>query len=388
MGRRAQSKELEFGSDSFLDVVCNIVGILIILIVVVTVKVERQPKGSVVAAVDPVAAEVSPVLPDTVALIAEQQQVLAELQAAEQTIADEIGALQSESDTTDQAVQRVLEEQEMAKARRENEQLKTSQIRQKQTTLESDREAIAARVAVLQTAVEFRSRNALELGEAIATAADSNQIVDEQLRTATVETLRLQEVLEQTQRAAAPADRLEHRLSPVTKSVEKDELHFRIANGRISQIPIDELLERLKAQVLARRSTVMRFNQFEGTVGPVLGYNMTYVVEKEGPSTLEALQSGDGRMRINVSRWTITPDTTLADESIDESLKPGSRYRQSVETAAPDSVVTIWIYSDSFAGFAAVREVAHRLQLRVAARPLPMGTPIVGSPNGSRSTAQ
>ncbi len=43
MGRRAQTSELGFGSDSFLDVICNIVGILIILIVIVAVKVERQP---------------------------------------------------------------------------------------------------------------------------------------------------------------------------------------------------------------------------------------------------------------------------------------------------------------------------------------------------------
>ncbi len=115
---------------------------------------------------------------------------------------------------------------------------------------------------------------------------------------------------------------------------------------------------------------------------------MTYVVEKEGPSTLEALQSGDGRMRITVSRWTITPGEILSDESIEEAIKPGSRYRQVMETAAPETVLTMWIYQDSFSGFAALREVAHGLQLRVAARPLPAGTPIVGSPNGSRSTAQ
>ena len=58
MSRRAHRPELEFGSDSFLDVVCNIVGILIILIVVVAVKVERQPKGGVpVAAAQEVAVE-------------------------------------------------------------------------------------------------------------------------------------------------------------------------------------------------------------------------------------------------------------------------------------------------------------------------------------------
>ena len=100
------------------------------------------------------------------------------------------------------------------------------------------------------------------------------------------------------------------------------------------------------------------------------------------------LQSGDGRTRVNVSRWTIEPVESLVDETFDEAIRPGSRYRQGIETAVPDTVVTMWIYPDSFKGFAALREVAHGLQLRVAARPLPAGTPIVGSPSGSKSTAQ
>ncbi len=264
----------------------------------------------------------------------------------------------------------------------------TSRLRQQQSDLESDQKAIIARVAALQRTVDSRNEKTRSLGQALATAASSAHEMQEQLRTAVVETLQLQEVLEQNQQAAVPKDRLEHRLSPVTKAAEKAELHFRVINGRVSQIPIEELLERLKAQVQVRRSTVMRFNQFEGTVGPVGGYNMTYVVEKEGPTTLEALQSGDGRTRFNVTRWTIVPDDGLADETIEEAVRPGSRYRQIVETASPDTVATMWIYPDSFTGYSPLREVAHSLMLRVAARPLPAGTPIVGSPNGSQSRAQ
>jgi hypothetical protein len=42
MSRRGTDAEQEFGSDSFLDIIANIVGILIILIVVAGVKVARQ----------------------------------------------------------------------------------------------------------------------------------------------------------------------------------------------------------------------------------------------------------------------------------------------------------------------------------------------------------
>ncbi len=44
---RRPSSEIQFGSDSFLDVVCNIVAILIILVVIAGVRVGR---GAIVAA--------------------------------------------------------------------------------------------------------------------------------------------------------------------------------------------------------------------------------------------------------------------------------------------------------------------------------------------------
>ena len=43
MSRRRTSDDIEFGSDSFLDIVANIVGILIILIVVAGIKASATP---------------------------------------------------------------------------------------------------------------------------------------------------------------------------------------------------------------------------------------------------------------------------------------------------------------------------------------------------------
>jgi predicted nucleic acid-binding Zn-ribbon protein len=387
MNRRAQRPELEFGSDSFLDVVCNIVGILIILIVIVSVKMERQPTGgppsATVTAVTPKAEG-----PDQAALIARQQQTLLTLRDSDEQIAAQLALLDAESADAELRLQQVMEDQELARQQLSSDQEKANRLKLQVSDLESDKNAIAARIAVLQKAISEKGQNALVLGKALATAASTEKDLDQQLRTAIVETQQLQEILNSAEQTNAPKDRLQHRLSPVTKPVDRGELHFRLSNGRISQIPLEELLDRLKTQVLARRVAIMRFNQFEGTVGPVHGYTMTYTVEKEGPSTLEALQSGDGRTRVNVSRWTIEPDASLVDESFEEAVRPGSRYRQIIETSIPDTVVTMWIYPDSFKGFGPLREVAHALQLRVAARPLPAGTPIVGSPGGSKSTAQ
>ena len=43
MSRRKSTGDQEFGSDSFLDIIANIVGILIILIVVAGLRVAQQP---------------------------------------------------------------------------------------------------------------------------------------------------------------------------------------------------------------------------------------------------------------------------------------------------------------------------------------------------------
>jgi hypothetical protein len=386
MSRRARAPELEFGSDSFLDVVCNIVGILIILIVIVAVKVQRQPERTE-SQKDAVA---------TAQTLSARQS--AELEGRHSTLGrlnDMLSQLQQQLQSTHNEHQRdagLL--QQVAEARRDTEQqlqsVSQQKARQQRQVAEADveRQIALLRIAALKKSLTETESKTANAGQALTVVSSSADELTESLQTTVVETQKLQEVLQTAQLSSVPKDRLQHRLAPVTRPVESDEVHFRVSRNRISAIPLEELLERWKSQVLSRRSVMMRLNQFEGRVGPVNGYYLDYVVEKEGPSTLEALRNGETTTRVNMSRWTITVDPDAMEESIDEAVRPGSRFRQSIESIPPDSVITIWIYSDSFSSFPALREVAHGLQLRVAARPLPEGTPIVGSPNGSRSTAQ
>ena len=202
------------------------------------------------------------------------------------------------------------------------------------------------------------------------------------------ETLRLKEVLDKAESESASVDRIQHRLSPVGAASSDQELHFRLYKGRIAEIPLEALLERLKEQVSARRNVVMKFHRYDGSVGPVGGFHMQYTVERQAVSPLQALQYGQNAYRISVARWSILPGDTLDAETVDSALRIGSRFRQVLEAADAETVVTIWLYPQDFQYFQQLRELAHGLNLRVAARPLPEGTPIAGSPSGSRSTSQ
>jgi hypothetical protein len=386
MSRRAKAPGLEFGSDSFLDVVCNIVGILIILIVIVAVKVQRQPERSesqkdAVANAESLSALQSAELEGRQSTLGKLNDMLSQLQ-------QQLQSTQNEHQRDAGLLRQIAEARSEAEQQLESvSQQKTRQQRQA-AEANAELQMVSLRIAALKNSLTDTESRTADAGQALTIVSSSADELTRSLQTTVVETQKLQEVLHTAQLSSVATNRLQHRLAPVTRAVESDEVHFRVSRHRISAIPLEELLERWKSQVLSRRSVMMRLNQFEGRVGPVNGYYLDYVVEKEGPSTLEALRNGETTTRVNMSRWTITVDSDAMEESIDEAVRPGSRFRQSIESVPPDSVITIWIYSDSFSSFPALREVAHGLQLRVAARPLPEGTPIVGSPNGSRSTAQ
>ncbi len=391
MSRRMQRAELEFGSDSFLDVVCNIVGILIILIVVVGVRLQRQPRP-----VDPQPAlQAAAAAAEAAAQTAQQNAAVTTASAQRDTLQRDLTALETDERQLEHQLQTVATEtltarQESAAAKTQLAERQTQQETQgrREQKLAAERSATTARVASLKNSLKVSEQKHSELEAALRRTLDTEVQTQKKTQTVAVETLQLTEQLTAAQQQTQPADRLNHRLSPVTKPVESDEVHFRVAEGMVSMIPLNDLLDRLKDQVMSRRSTIMRFNQFEGQVGPVSGYSMKYTVEKEGGTALESLQTGDLRVRVSVSKWQLQPEESLLQEPIADALRPGSRFRQQLETCPPDSVVTIWVYENSFSQFAAIRELAHGLRLRVAARPLPEGTPIVGSPNGSRSSAQ
>lgn len=391
MSRRAQRAELEFGSDSFLDVVCNIVGILIILIVVVGVRLQRQPLPA-----DPKLAEqIAAAAAAAEALTAKQNAAVQTAGQNQLSLQNNLASLETDERQLQQELQNITADSQAAQQETAGVRAKlTAQQTQRDTQgrreqkLAAERNATAARIASLQNSLKLSEQKHSELEAALRRTLDTEKQTQQKNRTVAVETLQLTEQLTVAQQQTQPADRLNHRLSPVTKPVESDDVHFRVDGGKVSIIPLQDLLDRLKDQVLARRSTIMRFNQFEGVVGPVGGYSMKYTVEKEGGSALESLQTGDLRVRVSVSKWQLQAEESLLQESVADALRPGSRFRQQLETCPPDSVVTIWVYENSFEQFAAIRELAHGLRLRVAARPLPDGTPIVGSPNGSRSSAQ
>ncbi len=380
MGRQ-QPPGLEFGSDSFLDVVCNIVGILIILIVVVSVKVQRQPNFDQ----ELVAAQ----LQRDDAERKQQEQIvlrMSDKKAAEdsqQTLRSEIDQLKIQR----QLLQSDLEQLEKSISELEKElnglRATDQKAKKKLETIVANETSLTAQIAELRKTLDAKNNELKALTAAITTADAEKSQSENRMQMAVLETQKLTEVLGKIEQKSNPTDKLQHRLMPVTRTVEKGEIHFRVSNGRISEIPIEGLLKRLEKQVRAAG-----FRDVAGVVGPVGGYRMSYELQRVGSNGIQALQTGEYSVSLQLNRWEIIPDPSLVEETFDEAVRPGSHYRHVIQEVDPDTVVTLWIYPDSFEGFHAIREVAHGLNLRVAARPLPFGQAIIGSQTGSKSNAQ
>jgi multidrug efflux pump subunit AcrA (membrane-fusion protein) len=328
--RRTDDAAEGFGSDSFLDIVANIVGILIILVMVVGVRVKYfvpQPP-------DP-----EP-LPDTQAAQAALQQLQQQYAALQETLAATRAAAA-------ERLQRV-EQTELAIARERIEMDADAQRRRLQ----------AEQVEALQTQV-----------------AQQHQ--------------RLQALEAQVRQAAAvrpTAVQVESYPTPVSTTVQGPEVHFQLLQDHVAWVPFDELAQRMKDDVRGKQDLLRSSPRLTATVGPVHGFRWQYTVARVGSSSDPALS---GQVVIQFIRGYAIPDRTPLGEPLDVALQPTSRFRALLARHDPQTTtVTLWTYPDSFDTYRRLKKELYLLGYTVAGRPLPEGRPIGAAPSGSRSAGQ
>ncbi len=326
------------GQESFLDIVANIVGILIILGIVVGIRAQRFP--------------------------VESGQVDAGMRSLETAVEQKRRSLS-----------RVYQDLR-------NLQLNVRALEAERRRQEGRRDRIALEVAALEKLVGERLRQSAEMAEEAV-----------QLQLQVQEKLNLLRELEaqktQSQALSAQITEILHYPAPVARFVDGRELHFQIANGRIAFIPLDRLVERLKSRSKAEGSRLVNQLEWTDTVGPEGGFQMRYVLRRyDVPINLP----GGGRATASYARvehWVLLPVSPQLGEPVEESLKEGSEFWRIVRAHSPQMyTVTIWVYPESFEAYRRIRSALHAAGYSCAARPLPAGVPISGSPRGSRSAVQ
>lgn len=336
MRRRSKDHEEAPDHDSFLDIVANIVGILVILVVVVTARARQVPVLSI--------AQPSP-----------KTEKVETARRAVQSLKDNV--LRS-----DDALKRLDRELETRRTERNY-----------MATLFS-----AAEDEMIQQREQLDERGKKEYD------------LHRQLTAGTAE-------LERTRQALAAAEgqqknvvRLDNYPTPLGKTVYGKEVHFRLLNGRITYVPLDELVEEFKGHA---RANVWKLDSSQSeateTIGPLDGFRMRYTMERVEIPVEQRIETGRTGHVVRLKSFELVPVGSDLGETVEAALQPGSRFHVTLAGADKErTTVTLWTYPDSFSLFRQLKKSLFEQGLAAAARPLPHGVSIGGSPRGSRSSAQ
>jgi hypothetical protein len=358
--RHRPKREIAFSFDSFLDVVANVCGIIIRLILVAWVGARSYHAVSARQAIE---------LATPVAKAAPSKTKVVELPPI--------------SDPLELELQR-----HRAELARQQERL-LEQLRQCQL-LETNN---------AQTAEQITELSASELS-AIKEGGMLEAVVKNQAGAAQSARLSLAELEKRSQRVAAelreldklpPLKKTLRYSTPVSRPVHTEELHFECKDGRVGFIDLQAFLIEIRRTIQDKADLLKTQWQVEGTAGPVGAYRLRYTLERDR-GLLDSgggLPTGSGNFRYSLSAWVVEPIMPVRGDTAAAALSPGGEFRRLVDAIDPEqTVVTMWVYPDSFALYRQLRDFLHERNIEVAGRPLTPELPIASSRHGSASRGQ
>jgi hypothetical protein len=336
-GRREEQFEAP-GKDSFLDVVANVVAILIILVIVV---------GSQAS-----------------------QIVIQKESARQQALAGEGGpqAEVSRAEAEAKAVENGVNELEQRMSRQKFEI--------------SYRQAERERIQLLVTVAEQRLS---EYRDQLSQVEKEKYDLQQELMASRGE---LSSLSQPQVGGKPPPIVLQHLPTPMARTVFGTEIHFRLQGGRLAYIPWDEMLARMKADAPHQVQKLRDAPRVELSLPVIDGFGARYILRRADV----VLQTRVGAARqgaIELEKIYFVDAEPNLGQPVAQALQPGSELRSRLAALKPQSTtMTIWVYPDSFDEFRTIKAELFKQGYLCAARPLPPGHPIGGSPDGSRSSAE
>ena len=339
MSRSDTQEASAVGHDSFLDVVTNMVGILIVLVMVVGMRIKNAP-----------------------VMLTPDKQTL-----------DGHAALQK-----DQAAERSLHQEVMDTTR----QIQTVAEQTMRSGVERD--LLATMVAAGEYEIRAQ-RDRLDAG------AKADFDAARELSDARRKLERLQQAQEAAKQRPAEPEIVRSYPTPLAKTVVGDEAHFQLRGGCVAHVPVEKLLLAARSDAQAKADKLFgqqRLPEFTATVGPDSGFRLKYTAVREDKT--EHTSSGLARVAyLRIVQWTVIPVSGELGEPVEAALSGGSQFRQVLGNLRPaETTVTVWAYEDSFEALRRLRAELYRLGFPIAVRPLPEGLMIGGSPRGSKSETE
>ena len=332
------------GQDSFLDLVSNIIGIVIILVMVAGI----QSQYSSANISDSPQASASP-------------QMLAYLEK-------EYQKLQTKTEMTAQ-LRYAAEEVQIQSG------IVAEQIRQQSLEYAALFDLMTSARAAIETIAEEKSQTFKEKIEYQRQLQETNAKLEQ-----------IDKAKTHFRQIRPRATVLENIPTPLSKTVEEKEIHFRLLGGKIVYVPLMELIEQLKRQVNEEKNRYVKQRTNAGKVGPIENFDIEFLL---ATYDIPAYGNYDSK-GIRLQYAEVIPKFEPMGESIQAALaSPQSEFRRKLSRFMRDIyTVTVWVYPDSFEEYQELKRFLNEQGYSIAARPTSMGQPIAASSYGTKSSAQ
>jgi hypothetical protein len=318
------------GQDSFLDVITNIVGILILLVLVVGLRTQRSVHSGL------------------------DSQIADEARAQDQLKKVSNAALTTELNVRDLA-QKVGNAYNEVKFREDERQWLTTNVVQAE-------QEIAERRAKLST----DGQRDFDLRQKLSTAQSQ---LDELSR---------QQIALMSQ--DAPTEQIECQPTALAKVVTGKEVHVLLSDDHVAIVPVDELRDVFEKDVEANSWRLHQQDGMERTIGPIDGFRLKYYFVKE--DVMRSSAAGTYMMG-SISRFShcdFLPISSPIGEPAADAMKPNGELLQHLKGLRADgTTITIWTYPGNYDRLRQLKRSIRELGFQVAVRPLPKGVPIGGT---------
>ena len=348
--RRKPTREaITFSFDSFLDVVANVIGIIVRLILVAWVGARSYAPAMQQAE------------PPTKAV-----QELSAPKSADDPVTDELEALRRRLADARLRLLDQLGNLELTEQQAGASQDELSALQAKHRELDEQAKRLSAELAGKGILAQHTVASAAELKK------------------------RAGDILKQIKalEAQPPKTHLLRYHTPVSRAVHADEMFFECRRGRVTYIDLPAFLQEIRARLGDHADALKTQWQVAANTSPSGAFRLRFTVEREKGALDSGIPNG-GNFRYGLAEWTVEPLSEDRGEPIAVALKPGSEFRRMVDRIDPQiTVVTFWVYEDSFELFRKLRDHLYERDIEVAGRPLIMGAPIAAPRHGTASRGQ
>jgi hypothetical protein len=352
--RRRPAREIAFSFDSFLDLVANVVGIIIRLILVVWVGARSYTS-----------------LPPGFSLTPDDTPILVEDLPPEEPLKFDLA---KDQEALDKAQAQLIAE---LRQLRSAEDVK-EQIQKEFQSLGNRKQALASETQKL----DHDKKTSQHLAFSAALSLDE---IKKRYTKLSEEIVAI--------RKLPPAKKALTYRTPISRPVQAEEIIFECQNGRVAFIDIGSMLEEVRQSFEDKVQRLRNQWEIEDVTEAVGAFRLRYTVERERGivegATPNSPPNANANFRYGLSSWHVETLHTRRGETLEAALAPNSEFRHVVDSLDPrQSVITFWVYPDSFPVYRQLRDLLYDRDIVVAGRPLPEGVPISSSRHGTVSRGQ